>query len=105
MTHALLLLLNGLDQTELGAAAIEVVSGTMDLEIGVTGQEIGEKASADFQGDELTSKGQELSFAHGQERAGGLEIATAECCKHREAHRYLRSILFALCRRAGNGPY
>jgi hypothetical protein len=39
--HPVLLLLDGLDQLELGAAAVEVVSFTIDFEVSIAGKEIG----------------------------------------------------------------
>jgi hypothetical protein len=41
LLHGLFLVRDGLDELELGAAAIEVVAGTMDAEVCVAYQEIG----------------------------------------------------------------
>ena len=54
--HRLFLPLDGFDQFELGAAAVEVVVGTVDAEIGVAAEEIGQETEADLEGDELAGE-------------------------------------------------
>jgi len=51
--HSFFLLLDGLDQLELGAAAVEVLAGAMHLVIGVAGQIVGEEADALLKGDQF----------------------------------------------------
>jgi hypothetical protein len=50
--HAVLLTFDRLQQFELRATAIEVVPFTMDFEVSVAGEMVGEEANADFEGDE-----------------------------------------------------
>ena len=57
LLHRLFLLLDGLDQLELGAAAVEVVARAVDAEIVVAAQEIGQEPDADLEGDQLAGEG------------------------------------------------
>src|SRR5215471_11545365 len=50
LVHLCFLLLDGFDQFELGAAAVEVVPLAVHLEVGVARQEVREEANADFKG-------------------------------------------------------
>jgi hypothetical protein len=52
--HAIFLLLNGAEKSELCACAIEVMARTMDLEVAVSGEVIGKKPDADLISDELS---------------------------------------------------
>src|SRR5262249_28288011 len=60
LLHRLFLAVDALGQLKLGAAAIEVVVGAMDAEIGVATQIVGEEADADGEGDEFAGKGDEV---------------------------------------------
>ena len=51
--HLVFLALDRFNELELGAATIEVVTGAMNLEIGISGEIVGEKTDADLKGDEL----------------------------------------------------
>src|SRR4051812_34767989 len=59
LLHGLFLFLDGFDEAELRAAAVEVVPGPMDAEIGVARQMVGQKPDANGEGDELAGKGDE----------------------------------------------
>lgn len=56
--HRLLVILHTLEELELPAAAVEILSRTVDLEVAVPGQVIGKKAASQFQGDRLGRQGQ-----------------------------------------------
>jgi hypothetical protein len=60
-------LFDGLDQFELGAAAVQIVAFAMHLEIGVARQKIRQEAEADFEGDEFAGERQEVFFRRRQE--------------------------------------
>ena len=62
LVHILFLLLDGFDQFELGAAAVEIVAFAVHLEISIARQEISQEADADFERDELAGKSQMLFF-------------------------------------------
>ena len=56
---ASLLAFDGFHEFELGAAAVQVVVGAMDAEVGVAAEEIGQETKADFERDQLAGKGDE----------------------------------------------
>src|ERR1700691_4101406 len=90
--HRVLLFLNGGDQRELGAAAVEVVAFTMNLEIGVAVEVIGEEADAGFKGDELAGGDERILFSAGEERTGGVEVAAGDGLKEWKMHEHLGEI-------------
>ena len=65
--HRFFLLLDGFDELELRAAAVEIMPFAMHFEIGVAGKIVGEKADADLESDEFAGEGKELLLCFGQE--------------------------------------
>src|SRR5512138_2734787 len=74
LLHGNLLLLDGFDEFELGAAAVEVVAGPMDAEIGIAAEKVREKTNADLERDQLAGKSHERPFRLGQELSGRGQV-------------------------------
>ena len=56
LLHRGFLALDRFDQFKLSAAAVEVVRGTMDAEIGVTPQIVREETKAEFEADQFAGE-------------------------------------------------
>ena len=78
--------LNGLHQFDLGAAAVEVVSLSVNFEVDVALQIIGEETGSDFKGDEFAAEGQIVFFSRSQEARRRIKITAQKCFKHFKLH-------------------
>src|SRR5208282_2620108 len=84
--HGRFLLLYGLDQFELCATAVKVVSFAVDFEIGVARQKIGEETNAVFKRDEFARKSEKLLFRSCQKLGSRCEIAAQQRIEHWKLH-------------------
>jgi len=89
-------LLHVLNQLELGAGTVEVVARTVDFEIFITIEEIGEEAHSALKGDKLTCVGHELEFLLGHGTAEFFDKAPCELLEQVKTAPDLGKILFVL---------
>src|ERR1051325_9195376 len=72
--HRGFLALDGFDQLELRAAAVEVVAGAMGAKISVAAQKIRQEPHAKLESNELSRKGDVRLLRLSEKLAGGREI-------------------------------
>ncbi len=103
--QALALLLDALDQPELGAAAVEVVSAAPRGEVRIAAQVIREETHPDHQRDEQARERQLGALRRRQEAAGSCEVALHQGREHLGPQRDARQVALVFGRGAGGSSH